>query len=112
GLAETLWHAQAFQAAEDRCRRILANAPSCVKALLILAAIEHAAGHTAEAQRLVRSCADLDPDQRIAQILFADQLAAGDRNLRILFLVGDERTTSGPAVSRAPAPSAPLPTPM
>src|SRR5262249_59819234 len=41
GLAETLWRAQSLRAAEDRCRRIVANAPSCVKAPLILRAIAH-----------------------------------------------------------------------
>ncbi|MGZ3666802.1 MAG: tetratricopeptide repeat protein [Ktedonobacterales bacterium] len=45
GLAETLWRAQRTQAAEERCRRILLNAPSCLKATLILTAIELDAGH-------------------------------------------------------------------
>ena len=45
GLAETLWRAQRFQPATERCERILINAPSCVKAMLILAVIEHDAGH-------------------------------------------------------------------
>lgn len=86
GLAETLWRAQRIQAAEERCRRILLNAPSCLKATLILAVIELDAGHSSEAERLVRRAAELDPDQRMGRALFADRLAAGDRSLRMLLL--------------------------
>src|SRR5262249_1404043 len=103
---------QSLHAAEERCRRILANASSCVKALLILAAIEQAAGHLEEAQRLVRTVTELDPEQRIAQVLFADRLATRHRNLRLL-LFGEERATIGSyPPGRAPAPSAPSPAQM
>ncbi len=84
GLAETLWRAQLTAAAADRCRRILNNVPSCVKVLLILAAIEYDAGNGEEAQRLMRRAGELDPDQRIGQALFADRFAAGDHGLRAL----------------------------
>ncbi|MBF6590937.1 MAG: tetratricopeptide repeat protein, partial [Ktedonobacterales bacterium] len=93
GLAETLWRAYRAPAAADRCRRILANAPACVKALLILAAIHHDTGNEAEAQRLVRSALELDPDQRLGQTLFADRLAGGDEPLRHL-LLGDARAAA------------------
>lgn len=86
GLAETLWRAHRTQAAEERCRRILLNAPSCLKATLILAAIELDGGHADEAERLVRRAAELDPDQRMGRALFADRLAGGDRGLRLLLL--------------------------
>ncbi|MGH2486260.1 MAG: tetratricopeptide repeat protein, partial [Ktedonobacterales bacterium] len=89
GLVESLWRADQFGAATEWCRRLLANAPSCVKALLILAAIEHDAGHADEAQRLLRRAGELDPDQQIAQTLFADRLDAGDRALRTL-LFGED----------------------
>ena len=86
GLAEALWRSGARDAAEERSRRILDNSPSCVKALLILAALEHDAGHAEEARRLVARAAELDPDQRIAQALFADRLAVGDRTLLLIGL--------------------------
>jgi tetratricopeptide (TPR) repeat protein len=90
GLAETLWRAQRLDAAAERSRRILANAPSCVKAMLLLAAMAHDGNNTPEAQRLIQRVAEYDPDQRIAQALFADRLAAGDLALRTLVL-GDDR---------------------
>ena len=89
GLAETLWRAQRFQPATERCERILINAPSCVKAMLILAVIEHDAGHAEVAQRLVHRTADLDPDCRIGQVLCADRLAGGDQALQVLFMGQD-----------------------
>lgn len=95
GLAETLWRAQRFQPATERCERILINAPSCVKAMLILAVIEHDAGHAEVAQRLVRRTADLDPDCRIGQVLCADRLAGGDQALQALFM-GQEAPSIAP----------------
>ena len=89
GLAETLWRARGFQAAAERCRRLLMNSPSCVKALLILAAIEHDAGSGEEAQKLLGRVVELDPDMRIARELFADRLAANDRALS-LFVFDEE----------------------
>ena len=89
GLAESLWRAGQLPRATDWCRRILANAPSCVKALLILGVIEYDAGRRDEAERLVRRAAELDPDQNIAQALCEDRLAGGDRALRQL-LFGEE----------------------
>ena len=79
GLAETLWAAHNTNHAAERCHRILLNAPSCVKAHLILAAFEHDAGHDDEARNHLRRAAELDPDMRIARELFADRLAANDR---------------------------------
>ena len=89
GLAESLWRAGQLTRATDWCRRIQANTPSCVKALLILAAIELDAQRHDEAERLTRRAAELDPDQTIALALFDDRLASGDRALRAL-LFGDE----------------------
>ncbi|MGH2517549.1 MAG: tetratricopeptide repeat protein, partial [Ktedonobacterales bacterium] len=97
GLAETLWRAGNTQAAAERSRRLLLNAPSCVKALLILAAIEHDAGHDDEARNQLRRAAELDPDMRIAREVFAEHLAANDRALSLL-VFGEE-----PSVSRAPS---------
>jgi tetratricopeptide (TPR) repeat protein len=117
GLAETLWRAERIQPAIERCERILINAPACVKAMLILAIIEHDAGHPDVAEKLVRRTADLDPDCRIGQLLCADRLSAGDNALRTLFMSNDswaarEAVTSGPAPgARARGTSTPLPDP-
>ncbi|HEX6798707.1 MAG TPA: tetratricopeptide repeat protein [Ktedonobacterales bacterium] len=103
GLAESLWRAGHLAAAVERCQRTLANVPSCVKPMLILAAIEHDAGRGDDAQRIMRRAAELDPDARIAQTLFADRLAAGDISLRAL-LFGEPRftrPTGAPADARA-----------
>lgn len=108
GLAETLWRAGRVHEAAERCRRTLNNVPSCVKVLLILAAIELDAGNTEEAQRLVRRGAELDPDQRVAQALYADRFASGDRALYAL-LTGeapgsarDGRVASAPLAAGVP----------
>lgn len=106
GLAETLWRARRLRDAAERCQRILVNTPSCVKALLILAAAEQAAEHQDEALRLMKRVTELDPEQHIGRELFADQLAAGDRALRVL-LFGEEPT---PRVTRVPMPQQPHPT--
>ncbi len=95
GLAETLWRARRAQEASECCQRILTNAPSCVKPLLILAAIEFDAGHADETQRLLRRVAELDPDQRLARSLFADRFAAGDTAFTRMVL-GDEGAAAQP----------------
>lgn len=84
GLAEAYWRAQQPQAALDSCQRILANAPFYVKAHVLLAALLLDRGEREEARRHAERAAELDPEQRIAQTLFADRLAAGDDALRIL----------------------------
>ncbi|MGZ3598930.1 MAG: tetratricopeptide repeat protein [Ktedonobacterales bacterium] len=102
GLAETLWRAQRTQAAEERCRRILLNAPSCLKATLILTAIELDAGHADEAERLARRATELDPDQRMARMLFADRFAGGDRGLRLLLLGPEPQPAYDGRIATAP----------
>ncbi len=91
GLAEAYWRAQQPQAALDRCQRILANAPFYVKAHILLAALLLDRGEREEARRHAERAAELDPEQRIAQALFADRLAAGDDALRMLIF---ERATA------------------
>lgn len=88
GLAETLWLAGHARAAEERCRRILANAPSCVKAMLIQMALALADGDMDTARTHLQRTLQLDPDMAIAQTFFADALASGDPVLTAL-LHGD-----------------------
>lgn len=78
GLAETLWLAGHTRVAEERCLRILANAPSCVKAMLILMALSLADGDMDSARAHLQRTLQLDPDMTIAQVFFADALASGD----------------------------------
>ncbi len=106
GLAETLWRAGSFHAAEDGCARILLNAPSCVKALLILAVIHHDAGRDDETRQLIQRAAEYDPEQRIGLALLADRFAAGDTALQTL-LIGDRPLPGATGVSRPLAQSRP-----
>lgn len=106
GLAETLWRAGSFHAAEEGCARILLNAPSCVKALLILATIHHDAGRDDEARQLIQRAAEYDPEQRIGLALLADRFAAGDSALQIL-LIGDRPLPGATGASRTLAQSRP-----
>jgi tetratricopeptide (TPR) repeat protein len=84
GLAETLWRVERLDEAQALCERILANAPTCLKALLLLATIHYDAGRDDEALRLALRARDLDPELRIGHALFSDRLAAGDAGLRAL----------------------------
>ncbi len=84
GLAETLWRSERPDEAQAICERILTNAPTCLKALLLLAAMYYDAGRDEEALRLAVRARDLDPELRIGNALFSDRLAAGDAGLRAL----------------------------
>ena len=100
GLAETLWIAGHAAAAEDRCRRILANAPSCVKAMLIQMALALEEGDMDTARAHLERTLQLDPDMAIAQICFSDALAAGDPVMIALLRRGAGAETADGATSR------------
>ena len=134
GLAETLWLAGHTRVAEERCLRILANAPSCVKAMLILMALSLADGDMDSARAHLQRTLQLDPDMAIAQVFFADALASGDPVLTPLLRadggaegsdetmklsrhtagfaqsapVSGQRNLSRPLVASAPATSGPV----
>jgi tetratricopeptide (TPR) repeat protein len=84
GLMETLWRMQRFDEAKALCERMLINSPTCLKALLLLAAIRYDAAQDDDALRLALRARELDPELRIAHALFADRLVAGDTGLRAL----------------------------
>lgn len=108
GLAETHWRARQLPPAEERCRRILTNVPSCVKALLILSWIAQHGSRQDEAQRLMQRVAELDPDQRIAQLLFADEIATSDDTVMRLLGGAGVFAQSGAISSLRPGVSRPL----
>jgi tetratricopeptide (TPR) repeat protein len=108
GLAEALWRTQRTQAAEEQCRRMLANAPTCVRAMVLLAVMLHDRGMLDEARHHAQRAAELDPDQRIARSLFADRLAAGDHRLHSL-LFADQAGATGRSSGRDPTESASRP---
>jgi tetratricopeptide (TPR) repeat protein len=97
GLVETLWRVERTQEAEEWARRVLMNAPACVKPLLIVAVIARDTGRAPEAERYLQRATELDPDHRIARALFADR-AMGDTALRALFW-GDDPFAAASAAS-------------
>lgn len=105
GLAETLWLAGHTRIAEERCLRILANAPFCVKAMLILMALALADGDMDSARAHLQRTLQLDPDMSIAQVFFADALASGDPVL-IPLLRADTGAESSDEAMRLSRPTA------
>jgi tetratricopeptide (TPR) repeat protein len=96
GLAETLWRSGDTARADEVSRHIAKNTSSCVKALLIVAALEHAEGHKDEVERLFQRALELDPERRIGRALYADVFASGDEALATMFL-----GAQGSGISRA-----------
>ncbi|HZC05379.1 MAG TPA: tetratricopeptide repeat protein [Ktedonobacterales bacterium] len=95
GLVETLWRIERTHDAEDWARRVLMNAPSAVKPLLIVGVITRDTNRATEAARYLQRAAELDPDNRIARTLFADR-AMEDSALRTLFW-GDDPVVESPS---------------
>jgi tetratricopeptide (TPR) repeat protein len=100
GLAETYWRAGDTLRATEVAGHIASNTRTCVKALLIVAALEHAKGNDDECARLLQRALELDPERRIGRALYADQFARGDIGLEAMFL-GAPDEAAVPAVSRA-----------
>jgi tetratricopeptide (TPR) repeat protein len=108
GLAETLWRAGDDARALDLARRIVANTGNCVKALLIVSALEHAQGNDDEARRLLARAAELDPERRIGLALYSDRFASGDLALHRLLLGEDDASAaSGAAIDDLPTQHVP-----
>jgi tetratricopeptide (TPR) repeat protein len=89
GLAETLWRAGDETRALELGRRIVANTGTCVQALLIVSALEHARGNDDEARRLLARAGELDPERRIGLALYSDRFASGDLELHALLMGND-----------------------
>jgi tetratricopeptide (TPR) repeat protein len=100
GLAETYWRAGDLRRASDLARRIVANTPSCLKAILIVAALEHANGRDDEAERHLQRASELDPERRMGRVLYGDLIASGDAMIEIL-LMGKPRPLAIPSAAQA-----------
>ncbi len=90
-LAEALWRNEQRLEAIEVCQRVLDKLPYCLKANLILGEIWHSSGRE-EAQVYLQRAEALDPENRMAQELFASASPLPPKEVRILPLV------SGPPV--------------
>ena len=99
GLAETLWRMGRFDQARTECKQIVARAPDCVKALLILADCAHHGDHPDDATEYLNraSAADLDGDIAAALFVDADPLWTGRAPIEIED-VGEQRASARPVV--------------
>ncbi len=71
-LAETLWRDARREQAAEVAREILKVSPDCLKAILLLGAIQIDKGHADEGQQILARARILDPENRLAQTLFGD----------------------------------------
>ena len=83
-LAEALWRDRRPGDAVDLCQQILARAPNCLKAALLLGKIWQEMGMADEGHRLLQLAQDLDPDNEVAQNIFEDQSPLPLRRVKIL----------------------------
>lgn len=74
GLLEAFWREGHYDRAEQLAKQILAEIPTCLKALLLLAHIT-SARNIAEARGLIQRAEVLDPELVMAQGLFSDLIA-------------------------------------
>ena len=71
-LAETLWRDGRREQAAEVAREILKTCPDCLKAILLLGAIQMDKGHADEGKQILARARTLDPENRVAQTLFGD----------------------------------------
>ncbi|MCL4459081.1 MAG: tetratricopeptide repeat protein [Chloroflexi bacterium] len=82
--AEALWRSGQHRKAEQACQRILEDSPDCLKAKLILAAIQSSDGaRERQGVDLLHEALSLDPSGTVARAVF------GDSNLRVPSLFED-----------------------
>ncbi len=82
-LAESLWRDRRPGDAVDLCQQILARAPNCLKATLLLGKIWQEMGMADEGHRLLQLAQNLDPDNEMAQDMFEDQSPLPSRRVKI-----------------------------
>lgn len=105
GLAESYWRSGDGTRAGNTVRRVLTQAPECVKGLLILAAAEQIAGNEGASRELLGQAADLDPEHRLGRALYAELIGAGNSALESHlfadgggFASGENETGAFPAI--------------
>ena len=113
GLLEALWREGHYDRAEQLAKQILAEIPTCLKALLLLAHIT-SARNTAEARGLIQRAEALDPELVMAQGLFSDLIARqpDDPFLALIKkgpIILPEVTHRSPAATAAAAEAATMP---
>ncbi len=72
-LVEAEWRTGLWEHAAVVCEDLLLNNPNCLKANLILGAIRAASGAAPTAEPLFRRAFELDPELRVARLLFGDE---------------------------------------
>jgi len=111
-LAESLWRDRRPGDAVDLCQQILARAPNCLKATLLLGKIWQEMGMADEGHRLLQLAQNLDPDNEMAQDMFEDQSPLPPRRVTI----PQPRPAAPPIPAWTPPPppevQLPVPTPL
>lgn len=72
-LLETLWRDGRREQAAELAREILRISPDCLKATLLLGTIQIEKGRTEEGRALLAQARTVDPENRLAQVLFGDR---------------------------------------
>jgi len=82
-LAEALWFDGQAERAERICQEILASAPYCLKACLILGRIWLGSDRDREARALLQQAQALDPENQVAATLFGSDTPLPRRTPRV-----------------------------
>jgi len=82
-MAEVLWRQRRPGDAVDLCQQILARAPNCLKANLLLGKIWQEMGMADEGHRLLQLAQELDPDNEVALDMFEDQTPLPSRRVKL-----------------------------
>ncbi len=82
-LAEALWYDGQTERAERICQEILASAPYCLKACLILGRIWLGSDRDQEARTLLQQAQALDPENQVASNLFGSATPLPRRTPRV-----------------------------
>ena len=115
GLAVTLWHADRHEEAVDVSRRILADSPDCLQALLIyyfaakegiaLPPVDELHLESPTEAQLLRHIRDLDPDDHVARTIFPNNPLPEREPAQIAdhYEPQAARAATGPLTSTQPA---------
>lgn len=82
-LAEALWFDDQIERAERICQEIIASAPYCLKACLILGKVWLGSERDLEARALLQQAQALDPENQVASTLFGSATPLPRRTPRV-----------------------------